>query len=135
VFASQGIELTLNLPTEPIFLKVDVGRLEQAMSNLLSNSLKFTDRGGNVHIALSSEAANDQVVISVSDTGIGIEPAVMRSIFNPLAHDSSLRNGSGLGLGLPLVKRLVELHDGHLIVNSDGPGKGAEFRILLPRAS
>jgi len=135
VFASQGIELALNLPTEPIWLKVDVGRLEQAMSNLLSNSLKFTDRGGSVRITLSAESANDQVVISVSDTGIGIEPAVMRSIFDPLAHDLSLRNGSGLGLGLPLVKRLIELHGGNLAVHSGGLGKGTEFRILLPRAS
>jgi signal transduction histidine kinase len=118
--------------TRPLCLSIDVDRLDQALSNLLSNSLKFTDRGGSVDVGLFIDATRQCAVISVTDTGIGIEPAMMHAIFDSHAHESSARNASGLGLGLPLVKRLVELHGGHLSVRSEGRGKGAEFRILLP---
>jgi signal transduction histidine kinase len=75
----------------------------------------------------------DYEAISVTDTGNGIEPAVLHAtFFTPHAHDDSCRNAPCLGLGLPLVKRLVELHGGHVAAHSDGLGKGTEFRILLP---
>ena len=132
VFASRGITLTLDVTSRPLWLQIDVDRLDQALNNLLSNSLKFTDRGGSVRVGLSVDLTTHSAAISVRDTGIGIEPTVMHAIFEPHAHDVSCRNASGLGLGLPLVKRLVELHGGHLAVHSDGHGKGTEFRILLP---
>ncbi len=132
VFVSRGLTLNLNVMTRPLWLNIDVDRLDQVVSNLLANSLKFTDRGGSVHVGLSVDATRQCAVISVTDTGSGIEPAMMHAIFDPHAHESSPRNASGLGLGLPLVKRLVELHGGHLSARSEGRGKGAEFRILLP---
>jgi signal transduction histidine kinase len=135
IFASRGITLTLDAATEPVWLDIDAERLDQALTNLLSNSLKFTDCGGIVRVGLNIDAARKYATISVTDTGLGIEPAVLHAIFDPQSHDNSCRNASGLGLGLPLVKRLVELHGGHVAAHSDGLGKGAEFRILLPLPS
>lgn len=132
VFVSRGITLTLNVMIQPLWIKIDVDRLDQALNNLLSNSLKFTDSGGSVCVGLSIDVAKHCALISVRDTGIGIEPAIMHAIFDRHAHDVSRRNASGLGLGLFLVKRLVELHGGQLAAHSDGLGKGTEFRILLP---
>jgi two-component system, sensor histidine kinase len=134
-FALQHIALTLALPTKPVWLALDAGRFEQVVSNLLSNSLKFTDAGGAVHVELSVDVAARRATLSVSDTGIGIEPAAIDGIFDLREHDSSRRNASGLGLGLPLVKRLVELHGGRVSVHSDGRGNGTRFCILLPLPS
>ena len=85
-----------------------------------------------MRVALAVDASTHSAAITVSDNGIGIGPTAIHAIFEPHAHDSSCRNASGLGLGLPLVKRLVEMHGGHLAVQSEGVGKGTEFRILLP---
>lgn len=132
VFAAQGIALVADVTADPVWIMVDLDRIDQALNNLLSNSLKFTDRGGSVCVALAMDSENRQAIISVRDTGVGIEPAVIDAIFDPHAHESSYRNRSGLGLGLPLAKRLVELHGGRLEASSKGAGKGAEFRISLP---
>lgn len=134
VFAAHGIALELEVITGPLWVNVDADRLDQAMKNLLSNSLKFTNRGGTVRLGLFVDVAKHCAVISLNVTGIGIEPTEMPAIFAPHARDSSARNASGVDLGLPLVKRLVELHGGHLAARSDGGGRGAEFCIFLPLA-
>jgi signal transduction histidine kinase len=135
VFAAQGVTLIADVMANPLWIKVDLDRIEQALNNLLSNSLKFTDRGGFVRVGVCLDADSQFSVISVRDNGVGIEPAVMARIFHPHAHATSPRNRSGLGLGLPLAKRLVEAHGGRLVAHSAGAGKGSEFRILLPRSA
>lgn len=134
IFAAHGIALEMEVIAGPLWVNVDADRLDQAMKNLLSNSLKFTNRGGKVRLGLFVDVAKHCAVISVNDTGIGIEPTEMPAIFDSHARDSSVRNASGVGLGLPLVKHLVELHGGHLTARSDGGGRGAEFCIFLPLA-
>jgi len=135
VFAAQGVTLIADVMANPLWIKVDLDRIEQALNNLLSNSLKFTDHGGSVWAGVFLDAGSQFAVISVRDNGVGIEPAVMARIFHPHAHETSCRNRSGLGLGLPLAKRLVEAHGGRLVAHSAGAGKGSEFRILLPRSA
>src|SRR6185295_16911754 len=110
-----------------LWMPVDQDRFEQVLNNLLGNSLKFTDRGGQVRVGVSVDAMQQCVIISVCDTGVGIEPNIIDSIFGPLAHESSYRNRSGLGLGLLLAKRLIEMHGGRLVAHSEGAGKGSEF--------
>ena len=132
VYAAHGIALELEVIAGQLWVNVDADRLDQVMKNLLNNSLKFTNRGGKVRLGLFVDVAKHCAVISVHDTGIGIEPTEMPAIFDPHARDSSKRNASGVSLGLPLVKCLVELHGGTLTARSDGGGRGAEFCIFLP---
>jgi signal transduction histidine kinase len=132
LFLARDIQLCLTLPEQPLWLEVDPDRLDQALNNLLQNGLKFTDRGGRVSVGVELDSPRRGAVIFVRDTGIGIEPAMMRAIFHTHAHDSSDRNRSGLGFGLPLARRLVELHGGSLEGVSAGRGQGSEFRIHLP---
>jgi signal transduction histidine kinase len=132
VFASHGIALEFGGLVEPVWIVIDPHRLDQVLNNLLGNSLKFTDPGGSVRLALAIDAEIQRAIISVSDTGTGIAPTAIGSIFDPYECDPSFRNRSGLGLGLPLAKQLVELIGGRLEASSDGIGKGTEFRILLP---
>ncbi len=127
-----GHELTLTLPEESIFLEADPNRLAQVLSNLLNNSTKYTPVGG--HIWLSAERQGSDVLLRVKDNGLGI-PADMRdSIFEMFTQiDRPLEKGyTGLGIGLTLVKRLVEMHNGSIEVHSDGPDQGSEFRVRLP---
>lgn len=132
LFVARNIQLNLALPEQPLWLELDPDRLDQALNNLLQNGLKFTDRGGRVSVAVELNSSRHSAVISVRDTGVGIEPAMLRAILHTRLHDSSHRNRSGLGFGLPLARRLVELHGGSLEAASAGRGQGAEFRILLP---
>jgi signal transduction histidine kinase len=132
LFVAREIQLCLALPEQPLWLEVDPDRLDQVLNNLLQNGLKFTDRGGRVSVGVELDPPRCCAVIVVRDTGIGIEPAMMRAIFHTHAHDSSDRNRSGLGFGLPLARRLVELHGGSLEAESAGRGQGSEFRIRLP---
>jgi CheY-like chemotaxis protein len=101
--------------------------------NLLTNAVKFTPEGGRVELRM--EGADDSVRITVSDTGRGIEPEFLPFVFDPLrqADSSSARRYGGLGLGLSLVKHLVELHGGTITVASEGAGRGAAFTVTLPR--
>jgi signal transduction histidine kinase len=131
-FASRGVALCVQALDQPLWMEIDSDRLNQALNNLLHNSLKFTDHGGSVHIGLSLEIQRQRAVIFVRDTGVGIAPERLPAIFQNHSHDASNRNRSGLGLGLPLARRLVELHGGRLEASSAGLGHGAEFRILLP---
>jgi len=129
----QNHRLTLHLPDEPVVLHADLTRLAQVISNLLGNAAKFTGQGGR--ISLSVVPGPLEVELSVADNGIGIAPEELPRIFDMFMQvDRSLeRNRGGLGIGLTLVKRLVELHGGSVTAHSAGPGQGSTFRIRLPR--
>jgi signal transduction histidine kinase len=112
----------------------DETRLAQVLTNLLDNAVKFTERGGRIEVGLSREAGGRRAVLRVADTGVGIEAALLRTLFEPFRQaDRSLeRTKGGLGLGLALVKGLAELHGGEAEARSDGPGHGAELVVRLP---
>jgi PAS domain S-box-containing protein len=131
---AASLHLALVLPEQSVWVNGDATRLAQVVSNLLQNAAKFTDPGGRVTVRLEVE---DQAVITVRDTGIGITPEMVSHLFEPLTQaDRTLdRSRGGLGLGLALVKGLVELHGGEVGARSDGPGCGATFTVELPWAS
>lgn len=124
--------LSVTLPPQAIYLDGDPVRLTQVVSNLLNNACKFAGRHG--HIQLTVERRDKQVAITVKDNGIGIPPYMLEPIFDMfLQVDQSLeRSQSGLGIGLTLAKRLVELHGGNIKALSEGIGKGSEFIVSLP---
>jgi PAS domain S-box-containing protein len=124
------IETSINRNTELIL--GDSGRLQQIIWNLLSNAIKFTPQGGRVQVGL--QRINLHVEITVTDTGIGIKPEFMPYVFDRFrqADSSSTRSHGGLGLGLSIVRHLVELHGGTVYVESAGVGKGAKFTLMLP---
>ena len=125
-------EITVKLPPEPIYVHADSVRLAQVISNLLYNACKFTEPKG--HIWLVVERQGGDVVVSVKDNGIGIPGDMLLKVFEMFTQiDSSLeRSQGGLGIGLTLVKRLVEMHDGTVTAFSDGKGAGSEFVVRLP---
>jgi signal transduction histidine kinase len=127
-----GLKLTVDLPQEPVPLEGDRVRLTQVFSNLLNNSAKFTEAGGRV--SLTAQVAGDRAVVTVRDTGVGISPEVLPHIFELFTQvDRSLnRSQGGLGVGLALVRRFVELHSGTVTARSEGLGRGAEFTVELP---
>jgi signal transduction histidine kinase len=131
---AMGHALTVTLPAQPVTISVDPTRLAQVLGNLLSNACKFTERGGRISISAAREGA--RAVIRVRDSGIGIAPEQRPRIFEMFTQvDSSLgRSRDGLGIGLTLVKNLVELHGGSIEVTSEGVGKGSEFVVSLPVA-
>ncbi len=130
---SRGIRLELELPGTAIWLDADPARLAQVIGNLLQNAAKFTDRGGRVRISLAVDGG-ERAVIRVADTGIGIDPATLERLFEPFtqAERSLARTRGGLGLGLSLVKGLVELHGGTVQATSAGAGCGTEVVVELP---
>ena len=132
---AAGHQLTIDLPHEPLWVDADFTRMAQAFANLLNNAVKYTNRGGRV--SLSTRAEGHEVVVEVTDTGIGIDPRLMPKIFDMFMQleRSSDRSQSGLGIGLTLAKRLVELHQGHIDAHSEGPGKGTTFVVRLPMAA
>jgi CheY-like chemotaxis protein len=125
-------QLAISLPTEPLTLDADGIRLAQIMSNLLNNAAKYTEPGGQIWLTARREAG--EVVISVRDTGIGIPPEKLPHVFDMFAqvHAVGYRNTGGLGIGLTLVRSLVELHGGRIEALSGGAGKGSEFTVRLP---
>ncbi len=130
-----GHELAVGLPSDPIFVLADTTRLCQVFANLLNNAAKYTDRGG--HIRLTVQRQGDEVSVSVKDDGIGIPPGMLSKVFDMFTHiDRNLeRSHGGLGIGLSIVKRLVEMHGGRIAVASDGDGQGSEFTVRLPLAA
>ena len=132
MMTSAQHELTVSLPTLPMFVLADSARLAQVIGNLLNNASKFTDRGGKISVSVSEQ--DGRVAIRVKDNGVGLDPQQLAHIFDMFWHaDSSLeRSVSGLGIGLTLVKTLVELHEGTVLALSGGPGTGTEFVITLP---
>jgi CheY-like chemotaxis protein len=128
----QGHELKVTLPPQPIHVDADQTRLSQVFLNLLNNAAKFSERGGRID--LTAECRGNEVFVSVKDTGIGIPAANLNSVFEMFAQvEGTLsRSQGGLGIGLCLVKNLVEMHGGQIEVRSEGRGKGSEFLVRLP---
>jgi PAS domain S-box-containing protein len=129
---AAGHELLLSLPPEPVHLDADLTRLAQVFSNLLSNSAKYTERGGRIWLA--AERRGGEAVVSVRDTGIGIPADALPRIFDMFAQvdRSAERSTGGLGIGLALVKGLVEMHGGTVTAESGGQGRGSTFTVKLP---
>jgi PAS domain S-box-containing protein len=125
-------ELTINLPRDPSWVEGDSTRLEQIVSNLLNNAAKYTEPGGRIAVALGHEAGH--ALLTVRDTGIGMTTELQGRIFDLFVQDdrSLDRARGGLGIGLTLVRSLVELHDGTVSVSSAGPGQGSAFEVRLP---
>jgi two-component system CheB/CheR fusion protein len=139
VFGTAGLKLDIDLPEQPLWVDGDATRLSQIAGNLLSNASKFTPRGGTVRLAARVECHSAEApaaLIEVADTGTGIEPSMLPQMFQPFsqAERTVERSGGGLGLGLALVKGLVELHGGRVSVTSAGTGQGACFLVALPLA-
>jgi signal transduction histidine kinase len=128
---AAGHELTVTLPPKPVVVYADRTRLAQVFANLLNNSAKYTERGG--HIWLTVERQGSDVAVRVKDTGVGIAPDMLAKIFDMFTQvDRSLdRSQGGLGIGLNLVRRLVEMHGGRVEAHSEGHGKGSEFVVRL----
>jgi two-component system CheB/CheR fusion protein len=129
---SRGQKLTVTLPPRSVVIDADPARMEQVLTNLLSNAAKFTDVGGQIWLA--AEYQGGAITLRVRDTGVGIAPEMRQHIFDPFApmeHPMSHPRG-GLGLGLTLVHGLVEMHGGTIEAFSEGPGKGSEFVIRMP---
>ena len=126
---SQAI--TSSITSHGIVINGDADRLEQIMLNLLNNAAKYTEPGGRIWVTLAAEEG--EAVIRVRDTGIGIDAEALQKIFD-MFHQVLPRIGAteGIGIGLGVVKRLAELHGGHVSVESQGLGKGSEFTLRLP---
>jgi signal transduction histidine kinase len=134
LLAARGHRLTVSLPPQPLYLIADTVRLEQVLTNLLANAAKFTDPGG--HIRLTAAAEGGQVVLRVRDNGRGISPELLPLVFDLFRQGTDHGHArGGLGIGLALVKSLVERHGGSVTARSDGPGMGAEFIVRLPTRS
>ena len=129
-----GQEFTTEVPEDAILLDADPMRLAQAVSNCLNNAAKFTDRGG--HIWLTGERVGGDAVITVRDTGVGISRGMLPHVFEMFTQGehTRARTFGGLGIGLTLVKRLVEMHGGTVAAESTGLGMGSTFVIRLPAA-
>jgi PAS domain S-box-containing protein len=139
VEATQGFiearkhRLNISLPDQPIYVEADPIRLQQVLANLLTNAAKYTNEGGT--ITLSGTMQDTDVVIRVRDNGIGIAPDMLPRIFDLFTQVDPSRGytQAGLGIGLALVKNLVELHGGSVQARSEGTGKGSEFTVRLPQ--
>jgi two-component system, chemotaxis family, CheB/CheR fusion protein len=129
--ASRGIALSFEGLEEPVWTKLDPVRFDQIVWNLLSNALKFTPRGGSVSVRLTCE--EDELRIDVTDTGLGIEAPLLPHIFEMFSQGSEARRKTGgMGIGLALVKQLVEMHAGSVFAHSDGAGRGTRMSVWLP---
>ena len=132
-FRKKGVHLWVKIHTKPLQVFADPVRITQAVGNLLNNALKFTHEGGSVWLSLEKEKRS--AVISVRDNGIGIKPELAEQLFKPFIQadeTADRQNGGGLGLGLSVVKGIVELHGGVISADSQGLGKGALFVLSLP---
>jgi PAS domain S-box-containing protein len=130
---AAGHRLTVTLPDEPVLIDADAVRLAQVFSNLLNNAARYTDAGGCIW--LTAEASETDVAVHVRDNGIGIAPELLPRLFRPFVQGgtSTRRGQGGLGIGLMLARRLIELHGGRIDAASAGPGQGAEFTVTLAR--
>ena len=133
--ADAGETLALDLPDRPLWVNGDPVRLAQCVGNVLHNAVKFTERGGRIDVAVrAEEGPTGQAVVSVQDTGVGMDPETLGRLFEPFSQaDSGIdRSRGGLGLGLALVKRLVELHGGTVAAHSAGLGQGTLVELRIP---
>jgi PAS domain S-box-containing protein len=124
--------LTIDVPPDPVLVEGDFARLAQVFANLISNSVKYTEPGGRIDVAIRKEDAH--AVVSVRDTGIGIPIESVDTVFDMFSQVEAhrLHAGGGLGIGLALVRSLVEMHSGSVAVQSEGPGTGSTFTVRLP---
>ena len=129
---AKQIQLRLRLDGQPAVMSGDPERLQQVMSNLISNAIKFTPKGGEVEVVL--QLAESDIEIEVRDNGIGIEPDFMPHVFEPFRQGSggTTRRHGGLGLGLSIVRHIVELHGGEIAAHSGGPHQGSSFIVRFP---
>ena len=133
ILESNGLELALDVPSHPVWVVGDCTRLAQSISNLLQNAGKFTSAGDTVTVKLVDNPDEHCTVLSVRDTGIGMELDFLARIFEPFSQfDPGVGRKGGLGIGLSLVKGLIELHGGEVHARSEGPGHGSEITIRLP---
>jgi CheY-like chemotaxis protein len=132
IFKEYAIALTVSLPAQDLEAEVDSARIEQVIGNLLTNAAKYTEPEGSVTVSLGH--VDGQAVLRVHDTGIGIAPELLPRVFDLFvqAKQAADRPRGGLGIGLTLVKQLVEMHGGRVEAKSDGLGCGAEFTVRLP---
>jgi PAS domain S-box-containing protein len=135
VMEQKGHQLTVTLPDEPVYLEADATRIEQVLANLLHNAAKFTDPGGKIDLVV--EIDGPEVVLRVRDDGQGVEPELLPRIFDLFVQEdrSLARSHGGLGIGLTLVRSLVERHAGRVEAHSAGPDRGSEFVVRLPRCT
>ena len=131
---AKNHKLTVNMPPETLWLHADLTRMAQVVSNLLNNATKYTAESGCIQLDVRREG--NEVIIDVSDNGLGLRPDMLGKIFELFTQvESSLEQSQGgLGIGLALVKHLVEMHSGHIGVTSPGLGKGSTFFVRLPLA-
>jgi signal transduction histidine kinase len=134
MLSAVGVSLSVEIPDRPLPLSGDPVRLAQMVGNLLHNASKFTPRGGSVEVRVAADPADGSARVAVRDNGDGLEPAVLSRLFEPFSQaDQELdRHKGGLGLGLALVRGLVELHGGTVTAESAGPGHGSTFTLRLP---
>jgi signal transduction histidine kinase len=132
---ARGHQLTISLPPTPVMLIADTSRLTQILANLLTNATEYTDPGGEIH--LTAEEAGDAVLLRVRDNGMGIAPDLLPRIFDLFQQGEHLGDKArgGLGIGLTLVRQLVEMHGGSVSAWSAGLGQGSEFVVRLPRTT
>ncbi|HWA99539.1 MAG TPA: ATP-binding protein, partial [Pirellulales bacterium] len=125
-------ELTVSLPQQPIFVEADTTRLAQVFANLLNNAAKYTERGGQLRLEVRHD--DGHAVVTVKDNGMGIPPAMLPKVFQMFTQVNQNLNRSqgGLGIGLSIVKRLVEMHQGTIEAHSEGIGMGSDFVVRLP---
>ncbi len=133
--SERGLSLRIELAPVPVAVEGDAIRLEQVLANLLTNAVKYTENGGR--ISIRTAAFGEYTEVEITDTGIGIEPEYLDQIFEPFRRGAAswLTSRSGLGLGLSIVRRIVETHGGRVWAESTGLGCGSTFRVRLPRAA
>jgi signal transduction histidine kinase len=128
----RSLLMTQTLPADPIWLWADAGRISQILANLLGNAAKYSTPGGAIALSVAREGR--EVTVRIRDTGIGIAPEIVPQLFQLYAQvdPTCSRSEAGLGIGLALVRSLVEAHGGRISVKSAGLGYGSEFTIRLP---
>lgn len=129
---ARGHALAVSTPSDPVYVEGDPARIEQAVANLLTNAANYTEPGGRIQLIAAREGA--EAVLRVRDTGIGIAPDMLPRVFDLFAQGPQTldRAQGGLGIGLTVVRRVIDLHGGRVAAHSDGIGKGAEFVVWLP---
>jgi len=134
IYDERRQQLKVELPKEPLILEGDLTRLSEALANLLNNAAKYSNDGGTVTLRVEKHAATQEVLFRIQDNGVGIPPAMLPKVFELFTQvDQTLhRAQGGLGIGLALVKNLVEMHGGRIDGYSEGIGKGSEFVMRLP---